>query len=555
MDRVARSAPQARTTPAGASIMVMSFDYIVVGAGTAGCIVANRLVTRARARVLLVEAGHDRSSIYLRMPAGFAFASKQPDFDWGLVSEPEPGLNGRRMPCPRGKVLGGSSAVNAMAFVRGNPKDFDGWTEIAGSDWTYETCLPYFKSIESFSGGGNVHRGGHGPFHVKAPAYSNPLYAEFLKACVQAGYAVSADTNGAVQEGFGPMDQNIHDGLRESSATAFIDPIRGDANLTVRTGARVERILFEGRLATGIEVNGPSGKESIRANAAVILCAGAVNTPHLLLLSGVGPGDQLKRHGIAVVRDLGQVGNNLQDHVDVTLRLACPLPITESLALRLDRKILIALEWLLFKTGKGTTNHFEVAGYIKTRKDAAQPNIQLCFMPLLVAYDGVERLNSRHGYQISIMLLRPRSRGAVELASADPAAAPRLRFNYLSDEDDIRQLHEGLAAARSIVSQPAMAKYTTSELAPGAEIRSEKAIEDFIRNTAKSTHHPCGTCAMGRYPDTSVVNGAGVVHGIERLRVIDSSIIPTLPGGNLNAPTMMVAEKIVQHLLGGASEH
>src|SRR5262245_25290344 len=361
------------------------------------------------------------------MPAGFAFASKQPEFDWGLNSESEAGLGGRTMPCPRGKLVGGSSAVNAMAFVRGHPGDFDEWAEVAGRQWTFERCLPYFRSIETFSGGADRHRGGEGPFHVKAPGYSNPLYEEFLLACAQAGYAISKDTNGAVQEGFGPMDQNIHKGLRESSATAFLDPVRKDPNLTLLTDTLVERIRLEGRRAVGVVLRNRTGQEVVAANREVLLCAGAINFPHLLMRSGIGPADRLRNAGVDVLHDAPAVGRNLQDHVDISLREACPRPITESLVLRQDRKILIGLEWILFKTGKGTTNHFEVAGYIATRA-SQRPNIQICFMPLLVAWDGAPSLKSRHGYQISIMLLRPESRGSVDLESADPRVPPKLRF-------------------------------------------------------------------------------------------------------------------------------
>ena len=347
----------------------------------------------------------------------------------GLNSESEAGLGGRTMPCPRGKLVGGSSAVNAMAFVRGHLGDFDQWAEVAGRQWMFERCLPYFRSLETFSGGADRYRGGEGPVHVKAPGYSNPLYREFLLACVQAGYAISKDTNGAVQEGFGPMDQNIHKGLRESSATAFLDPVRKDPNLTLLMDTFVERVRLEDRRAVGVVLRNRSGQEVVAANREVILCAGAIHSPHLLMLSGIGPADQLRNAGVDVLHDAPAVGRNLQDHVDISLREACPEPITESLVLRFDRKILIGLEWILFKTGKGHDQPFRSGRlYRHPGIEAAEHSDLLHALAGFLGWSAVAQ--SRHGYQISIMLLRPESRGSVDLEKSDPRVPPRLRFGY-----------------------------------------------------------------------------------------------------------------------------
>jgi len=530
--------------------MDRAFDYVVVGAGSAGCVVTNRLATTG-ADILLLEAGKDASSILLKMPAGFAYASKNPSFDWGLSSESEPYLGGRTMPCPRGKVVGGSSAVNAMAFVRGHPLDFADWAQQAGSEWSYVNCLPYFKKLETFSRGADAFRGGSGPLKIKAPEYSNPLYGYFLKACQQAGYDLSPDTNGATMTGFGPMDQCIDKGRRSSSSTAYLDPIRGFSNFSLRTGVQATRILLENGRATGVEYRSIQGTGIVFAQREVILCAGAVHSPTLLMLSGIGDSDHLSRFGIRTELNRPSVGKHLQDHVDVTVRQLCPLPITESKALRADQRLLIGMEWLLFKKGRGATNHFEVGGYIETRHGLDRPNIQLCFMPLLVSYDGAPALGHRHGYQISVMLLQPTSRGTVELASSDPLAAPKLTFNYLTNKDEVSQLSEGIQAVRSILSQPAMEKFRGVELAPG--VSSNGAVEKFIRETAKSTHHVCGTCRMG-LNDDAVVDWQGRVRGIRSLRIADSSIIPKITSGNINAPTVMLAEKISDMIVHDGSQ-
>ncbi len=521
------------------------YDYIVVGAGSAGCVLASRLTEDREKRVLLLEAGGSERDLFLDMPAAFAFAIESKRFDWGYASAPEAGFEGRSILCPRGRVLGGSSSINAMAIVRGHRLDFDGWAARGLEGWRYADCLPYFKKLERFSGGESAYRGGSGPTAVVAPPYTNPLYEIFGRACAEAGYPTGIDTNGAQQEGFGPMDQNIAGGRRCSTARAYLRPAMARPNLTVATGALATRILFEGDRAVGVEY--AQGRALVRAGAGgeVILSGGAINSPQLLMLSGIGPAAELARHGIAVLQDLPGVGGNLQDHVDVSLKQFCSRPISASPLLRPVRKFLIGLEWLLFKTGPGATNQFEMAGYIRTRPELRQPNVQLCFMPLLVHYDGSAASNA-HGFQITVMTLQPKSRGRLSLASADPKAAPLLRFDYLSRPEDLAELREGLEALRGIIRQKSLDPYRGAELAPGDGAGD---LESYIRATGKSTHHPCGTCAMGTDPD-AVVDGEGRVHGIRGLRVIDASIMPAITSGNINAPTIMIAEKLADRIRG-----
>ncbi len=521
------------------------YDYIVVGAGSAGCVLANRLTEDGDATVLLLEAGGSERDLFLDMPAAFAFAIDSKRFDWGYTSEPEPGFGGRPIPCPRGRVLGGSSSINAMAIVRGHRLDFDRWAAGGLPGWGYADCLPYFKKLERFSGGASAYRGGSGPISVIAPPYTNPLYEIFLQACAEAGYPVGIDTNGAQQEGFGPMDQNIAGGRRCGAARAYLRPAMGRRNLTVSTGALATRIMMQGDRAIGVEYAKRGDLFQVHADSDIIISGGAINSPQLLMLSGIGPAAELARHGIAISQDLPGVGGNLQDHVDVSLKQYCSQPISASSLLKPLRKFLIGLEWLLLKTGPGATNQFELAGYIRTRAELRQPNVQLCFMPLLVHYDG-SAASHAHGFQITVMPLQPKSRGRLSLASADPRAAPILRFNYLSDPADLVELREGLEALRTIIRQQALAPYRGAELAPG---RASGDLAAYIRATGKSTHHPCGTCAMGNGPD-AVVDGDGRVHGRRGLRVVDASIMPTITSGNINAPTMMIAEKLADRIRG-----
>lgn len=531
--------------------MNQSFDYIIVGAGSAGCVLANRLSADPDISVLLVEAGPSDNSLFIRMPAAFTYAISRSRFDWGYRSEPEEHANGKRFPIPRGRVLGGSSSVNAMSFVRGQRQDFDGWAQNGLPGWSWDDCLPYFRKMETFSGGADSWRGGEGPLHVRAPEASGPLYQAFLQAAEQAGHALHVNTNGAQQEGFSAMDQTIHEGRRESSATAYLHPVRHRSNLTVHATCPTRRVVMESNRATGIDCLLRGREVRFHADREVILCAGAINSPKLLMLSGLGPAEHLRQRGIPVAADLGQVGQNLQDHVDVAVMVACTQPVSMTPALRWQNKGLVGLRWLLTRSGAASTNHFEAAGYVRSAPDSARADIQYVFIPVLVMPDG-SPLPEPHGYQATAMLMHPASRGSVDLAGSDPEAAPVVHFNYLRDDRDVATLINGITHLREIFAQAAFDAYRGREVVPGAALATDSDLETFLRTNLRSTHHPCGTCRMGSDAD-AVVDGQGRVQGADALRVIDASIMPTLTSGNINAPVIMLAEKLADAILGKES--
>ncbi len=528
--------------------MAETFDYIVIGAGSAGCIVANRLSASGGHSVLLLEAGPKDDSLYLRMPAAFSLTAKRQKFDWGYVTEPEPAVLNRRFLCPRGRVLGGSSSINAMCFVRGHRQDFDDWAADGLAEWSYAHCLSYFKKMETFSGGDSDHRGADGPLNITAPRYSNPLNSVFVSAAEQAGFQKLRDTNGAEQEGFGPVDQTIHQGRRVSAASAYLAPAFGRKNLEVRTDVLVSRILFEDLKATGVLCQRGGQEVTLQARREVIVCAGAINSPKLLMFSGIGPGHHLRETGLQVTVDRAEVGANLQDHLDVSVKVECLQPVSAVPLLRQPRKTLVGLQWLLFKTGAAATNHFETAGYIRTAQDLRQPNIQVLFIPLLVSADG-KPLPHKHGYQATVMPLRPKSRGTLSLQDANPATPPSLKFNYMEAPGDLDEMREGVKCLRRIFAQPAFSDYRGAEVGPGDHVSTDEALDAYILEHLKSNYHPCGTCRMGS-DAASVVDPAGRVRGTRSLRVVDSSIFPSITSGNINAPTMMVAEKLSDAILG-----
>jgi choline dehydrogenase len=525
------------------------FDYVIVGSGSAGSVLADRLSADGTHQVLVLEFGGKDNSIFIQMPTAFSIPLNKPRFDWELYTEAEPGLKGRKIHQARGKVIGGSSSINGMAYVRGCAGDYEEWVELGAEGWGYADVLPYFKRAEDCLYGADQYRSSGGPVGVcNGNNMKNPLYRAFIEAGRQAGYGQTDDYNGYRQEGFCRMDMSVRDGVRSSTANAYLKPALNRVNLHLQMHALTTRVLLEGKRAVGVEYRQQGKTFRVQARREVILCASAFNSPKLLMLSGIGPAEQLHKHGIEVVHDLPGVGENLHDHLEVWVQQACTQKITLNGWLNPFGQLLIGARWFFFKSGLGASNQFESNGYIRSRAGLKYPDLQYHFLAGAIAYDGSSAAEG-HGFQVHLGANKPKSRGYVRLKSSDPAAAPEIFLNYLDEEEDKQAFRAGLRLTREIFAQPAFKPFLGEELSPGKQVQSDDEIDDWLARSAETAYHPCGSCRMGTDP-MAVVDPQCRVHGIDNLRVVDSSIMPTVTNGNLNAPTIMIGEKGADHILG-----
>jgi choline dehydrogenase len=527
----------------------MHADYVIVGAGSAGCALAYRLAEAGR-RVTVIEHGGSDAGPFIQMPGALSYPMNMARYDWGLKTEPEPHLDGRVLATPRGKVIGGSSSINGMVYVRGHARDFDTWAEMGADGWGYADVLPYFKRMESSHGGsGPEFRGTDGPLHVSRGKRENPLFDAFIEAGRQAGYPVTQDYNGQQQEGFGPFEATIWKGRRWSAANAYLKPAMAGGNVQIARGL-ARRVVMEGKRAVGVEIEAGGELRVIRAGREVILAASSINTPKLLMLSGIGPGAHLQEHGIPVIADRKGVGANLQDHLEVYMQFAAKQPITLYKYWNLWGKAWVGAQWLFTGTGPGASNQFEACAFIRSKPGIDYPDIQYHFLPIAVRYDG-KTVAAGHGFQVHTGPMRSKSRGAVTLRSGNPADAPVIRFNYMSHPDDWDEFRTCIRLTREIFGQAAMKPHVKHEIQPGEAVQTDAEIDAFIREHAESAYHPCGTARIGRASDPmAVVDPECRVIGVEGLRVADSSIFPQVTNGNLNAPSIMVGEKASDHILG-----
>ena len=526
-------------------------DYIVVGAGSAGAIVASRLSEDPNCEVLLVEYGGGDGSVFVRMPSALGIPMNSKKYNWGFETAPEPYLDNRRMNCPRGKVIGGTSSINGMVYVRGNAADFDQWEEQGASGWNYQNCLPYFKKFENHQCRDTDYTGNEGPVAISdGNNMRNPLYRAFIDAGVEAGYGETQDYNGYRQEGFGQKFMNVDRGIRASTGYSYLKAAKKRSNLTILKHALVTRIVFEGKTATGIECKIDAKIQIYNAKKEVILSAGAIGSPQLLQVSGIGPRKTLEAAGIDLRHELPGVGENLQDHLEFNFQYRCKQPISLNSELGLFKKGLIGVRWLLFKTGLGRTNHFEACAFIRSRAGVKSPDIQYHFLPGAITYDGSVAVKG-HGFQVHVGHNKPTSRGYVRARSGDLSEHPEILFNYLETETDRQGFRDCVHLTREIMQQAAMDEFRGEVIQPTDKVQTDEQIDAFVRASVDSAYHPCGTCKIG-VDEMAVVDSELRVQGIERLRVIDASVFPTIPNGNLNAPTMMLAERGADMVKGAA---
>lgn len=525
------------------------FDYIIVGAGSAGCVLANRLTEDPRVNVLVIEYGGSDRNIIIQMPSAFSMPMNTKKFNWHYETEPEPHLDGRRLHCPRGKVLGGSSSINGLVYIRGHAYDFDEWESLGAKNWGYRNCLPYFRKAESYKFGGDDYRGSEGPLSTNnGNNMQNPLYGAWVEAGAQAGYIKTDDTNGYMQEGFGAMHMTVKNGVRWSTANAYLRPAMTRPNLTVVTNAMTRKLVLAGKRVVGVEYEQGGEIHTVRCTREVLISSGPIGSPHLLQRSGIGPAEVLRKAGIEVKHDLPGVGENLQDHAEIYIQFQCKEPVSLNSKMGLFSKALIGLRWLLFKDGLGASNHFEAGGFIRSDKGLRWPDIQFHFLPAAMRYDGDKPFKG-HGFMVLTGPNKPKSRGYVRVRSADPYEHPEIRFNYLEREEDREGFRRCVRLTREIIGQPAMDSFRGEELAPGPNVNTDEEIDAFVRANMESTMHPCGSCRMGEDP-LAVVDSELRVHGLQGVRVIDSSVFPTEPNGNLNAPTIMLAERAADLVRG-----
>jgi choline dehydrogenase len=538
----------------GDALGATRYDFIIVGGGSAGSALANRLSADPANRVLVLEAGRPDFiwDVFIHMPAALSFPIGSKFYDWKYESEPEPYMNGRRIYHARGKVLGGSSSINGMIFQRGNPLDYERWGADPGmGDWDYAHCLPYFKRMENCLAAkrDDEYRGHAGPLVLERGPATSPLFGAFFEAVQQAGYPLTEDVNGFRQEGFAPFDRNIHNGRRLSAARAYLHPVMSRPNLTVQTRALATKVVFQGKRAVGVEYRRGGGAVQRVLGAEIVLCGGAINSPQLLQLSGVGNAGELQALGIQPVHDLPGVGENLQDHLEVYIQHACKQPVSVAPYMKWRARPWVGLRWLVLRSGPGATNHFEAGGFVRGDDQVAYPNLMFHFLPIAIRYDG-SKPASDHGYQVHIGPMYSDARGSIKIKSTDPTVHPALRFNYLSTQQDRREWIEAIHVARSILNQPAFVPFSAGEISPGSGVSTDEEILSWVARDGETALHPSCTCKMGT-DEMAVTDPATMrVHGVEGLRVVDASVMPYVTNGNIYAPVMMVAEKAADLILG-----